>query len=277
MRTDPQPSRRQKRGPEQVAVAAAAPGERVQKVLAGAGLGSRRELEAMILEGRIKVNGDKAVLGQRVSDLDRIQIDGKVVPMSRGVRGGPQDIRLLLYNKPIGEICTRRDPDGRATAFDRLPRLKGRRWVAIGRLDLNTSGLLLFSDDGELANRLMHPSFGFEREYEVRVRGPVSDDVIAKFMTGCVLEDGPARFKRLERMGGEGANRWYRVVVTEGRNRLVRRLWESEGFAVSRLIRTRVGPFTLPVSLRPGTWSYAAPHELARLLKRLGKTPAGLR
>ena len=224
--------------------------ERVQKVLASAGYGSRRELENWIRAGRITINGKPAELGQRLNEGDRVSIDDRPVSLS-GLR---KDIpsRNIIYHKPAGELTTRSDPEGRPTVFDHLPRLREARWISVGRLDINTSGLLLLTTDGELANRLMHPSGALEREYAVRILGEVDPSAIRRMSRGVALEDGMARFKSIRDAGGSGANHWYHVVLTEGRNREVRRIWESQGLRVSRLIRIRFGPVTLPRKLRPG-------------------------
>ncbi|MGG5412644.1 23S rRNA pseudouridine(2605) synthase RluB [Edwardsiella tarda] len=227
--------------------------EKLQKVLARAGHGSRREIEALIKEGRVSVDGKLATLGDRVEVTAnmKIRVDGRVV----SIRESEQEIcRVLAYYKPEGELCTRRDPEGRPTVFDRLPRLRGSRWIAVGRLDINTSGLLLFTTDGELANRLMHPSREVEREYAVRVFGQVDEDKLRQLSRGVQLEDGPASFKSISFQGGEGLNQWYNVTLTEGRNREVRRLWEAVGVQVSRLIRVRYGDLTLPKGLPRGGW-----------------------
>ncbi len=225
--------------------------EKLQKVLARAGLGSRRELETWITEGRVKVNGKVASLGDRVGADDKIMVDGKkLTATSSAATSHP----VLLYNKPLGEICTRNDPEGRPTVFDHLPRLQHARWVAVGRLDINTTGLLLFTTDGELANRLMHPSMRIEREYAVRVMGEVSDDSLKEMMKGIVLEDGPARFENIRYGGGEGINHWYHVVIQEGRNREVRRIWESQGYKVSRLKRVRYGNILIPSFVKAGKY-----------------------
>jgi 23S rRNA pseudouridine2605 synthase len=217
--------------------------ERLQKLLAAAGLGSRREIESWIEAGRVTVAGRVAQLGERATALDEIAVDGKRVELSAGSG------RVLLYHKPVGELVTRNDPQGRATVFSRLP---PGRWVAVGRLDMNSSGLLLFTDDGELANRLMHPRYEVEREYLARVQGPVD---IEKLKVGVTLEDGPAAFDRIDlEKSGEGANRWYRVALREGRNREVRRIFEAVGARVSRLTRVRYGPVELPRDLAPGQW-----------------------
>lgn len=228
-------------------------GEKLQKVLARAGQGSRREIEAMIAANRVSVNGKMATLGDRVvvnANL-KIRIDGHVVNLQQAQK---EVCRVLMYYKPEGELCTRHDPEGRATVFDRLPRLTGSRWIAVGRLDINTSGLLLFTTDGELANRLMHPSREVEREYSVRVFGQVDEAMIARLRKGVQLEDGPANFKAIKPMGGQGMNQWFDVTLMEGRNREVRRLWESQGIQVSRLIRIRYGNIKLMKTLPRGGW-----------------------
>jgi len=228
--------------------------EKLQKVLARAGHGSRREIEAMISAGRVSVDGKLATLGDRVelSSFLKIRIDGHIVPVSESIT---EVCRVLAYYKPEGELCTRSDPEGRPTVFDRLPKLRGARWIAVGRLDVNTCGLLLFTTDGELANRLMHPSREVEREYAVRVFGQVDDEKIKQLSRGVQLEDGPAAFKTLKFTGGEGINQWYNVTLTEGRNREVRRLWEAVGVQVSRLIRVRYGDINLPKGLPRGGWT----------------------
>lgn len=228
--------------------------EKLQKVLARAGHGSRREIETMISAGRVSVDGKIATLGDRV-EVDKsmkIRIDGHIVAITESAL---EVCRVLAYYKPEGELCTRNDPEGRPTVFDRLPRLRGARWVAVGRLDVNTCGLLLFTTDGELANRLMHPSREVEREYAVRVFGQVDDDKIRQLSRGVQLEDGPAAFKTIKFAGGEGINQWYNVTLTEGRNREVRRLWEAVGVQVSRLIRVRYGDIPLPKGLPRGGWT----------------------
>ncbi|TNF36438.1 MAG: 23S rRNA pseudouridine(2605) synthase RluB [Gammaproteobacteria bacterium] len=227
--------------------------EKLQKVLAAAGLGSRREMERWIEEGRITVNGKPATLGDRVSAQDRIAVDGRLLTAEERAT---QSIRVLLYNKPEGEICTRDDPEGRVTVFSKLPKLQNERWVAIGRLDINTSGLLLFTTDGELANKLMHPSQQVEREYSVRVRGDIDDGVLQRLTEGVLLEDGIAKFSAIVPGGGtdDGSNRWFYVTLAEGRNREVRRLWESQGIQVSRLKRVRYGQVTIPPVIRRGQY-----------------------
>lgn len=228
-------------------------GEKLQKVLANAGQGSRREIETIIAEGRVSVDGKIATLGDRVtlhSGL-KIRIDGHLVNLNTAQK---EVCRVLMYYKPEGELCTRHDPEGRATVFDRLPRLTGSRWIAVGRLDINTSGLLLFTTDGELANRLMHPSQEVEREYSVRVFGEVDEAMLNRLRKGVQLEDGPANFKTIKSVGGTGLNQWFDVTLMEGRNREVRRLWESQGIQVSRLIRIRYGNIQLMKTLPRGGW-----------------------
>lgn len=242
--------------------------EKLQKVLARAGFASRREIETWISEGRISVNGKLATLGDRVSDTDVIRVDGHVVSKTRIEHS--HRCRVLLYHKPVGEVTSHSDPDGRPTVFDNLPGLRNGRWIAVGRLDINTSGLLLFTNDGELANRLMHPSYTIEREYAVRVLGEVSRETLQKLLEGVTLEDGIARFTSIVDGGGEGANHWYHVMLNEGRNREVRRLWESQGVTVSRLTRVRYGPLTLPRRIRPGRWEELKREELSLLRQNVG-------
>lgn len=241
--------------------------ERLQKVLAGAGVGSRREVEEWIKAGRITINGHVAALGQKVSGREKILIDGRPVPALRKTRPSP---RVLAYHKPSGEVCTRRDPEGRPTVFDRLPLIQGSRWINVGRLDLATSGLLLLTTDGSLANALMHPSRQIEREYAVRVQGTVSEAVLERIREGIPLDDGVAKFDRVERTGGDGSNQWFSVVVSEGRNRLVRRVWEAVECRVSRLIRVRYGPIELSRSLRPGHHRLLKEKELEALYESAG-------
>jgi 23S rRNA pseudouridine2605 synthase len=255
-----------------VTVTAAPPdGEKLHKVLARAGLGSRRELEHWIEQGRVTVNGKAAAVGDRVGPTAAIRVDGHPVTV---VPAAQRRARVLRYHKPVGEVCTRRDPEGRPTVFERLPSMRGRRWIAVGRLDASTSGLLLFTDDGELAHRLMHPSSEIEREYAVRVYGTVAPDALARLTSGVVLDDGPARFAVLTDAGGEGRNHWYHVIVREGRNRLVRRLWDSQGVEVSRLTRVRYGLIELPRRLRAGRWDELPPAEVAALCAAAGIAPA---
>ncbi len=238
----------------------------MQKVLASAGYGSRRGLEKLIREGRILVDGEPAGLGQKVCGDERIQIDGKTVKLS--ATGHTQ--QLLAYHKPEGEICTRNDPEGRPSVYDHLPVLAQGRWISIGRLDINSSGLLLFTTDGELANRLMHPSRLVDREYAVRVLGHVSEKTLTQLLTGIELEDGTARFSDIQDGGGRGANHWYYVVIQEGRNREVRRMWQSQGIQVSRLVRVRYGTAILDKQLRPGKWEYLDRKQTAALYRTAG-------
>jgi 23S rRNA pseudouridine2605 synthase len=241
--------------------------ERLQKVLAGAGVGSRREIEQWIRAGRITVDGKVAGLGQKVTGREKILVDQRAVPALRRTRPSP---RVLVYHKPPGELCTRSDPQGRPTIFDRLPPLQGGRWINVGRLDISTSGLLLLTTDGELANALMHPSRELEREYAVRVQGTVTEATLTRIRDGVLLQDGKARFDSVEPAGGAGSNRWFRVVVREGRNRLVRRVWEAVECRVSRLIRVRYGPVQLPRSLRQGSHRMLKDKELAALYAAAG-------
>ncbi len=226
--------------------------EKLQKVLARAGKGSRREMETVISAGRVSVDGATAYLGDRVEGNEQIRIDGHIVSIEAQKE---QICRILMYNKPEGEMCTRKDPEGRPTVFDRLPPLEGGRWIAVGRLDINTSGMLLFTTDGELANRLMHPSHKVEREYAVRVFGEVNEAMRQTLLHGVKLEDGPAKFEKISYRGGEGRNHWFHVVLSEGRNREVRRLWESQDVQVSRLIRVRYGDLELQRQLPTGGWT----------------------
>lgn len=226
--------------------------EKLQKVLARAGIGSRRKIETWIAAGNVSVNSRVASLGTRVRGDETIHVDGKLV----SIQAQTTKTKIVLYYKPEGEICSRADPGGRITVFDRLPRLKQGRWIMIGRLDINTSGLLLFSNNGELAHRLMHPSYGIEREYAVRVKGNVDQAILRRLSKGVQLEDGIARFNKIKAVGGAGANHWYQVIIKEGRNREVRRLWESQNLIVSRLIRTRFANISLPCDLRRGQLTY---------------------
>ncbi|WP_108946271.1 23S rRNA pseudouridine(2605) synthase RluB [Shewanella halifaxensis] len=241
--------------------------EKLQKVLARAGHGSRREMEAWIAAGRVSVDGEIASLGDRVETDAKIRIDGRAVSIR-----SEEDVvcRVIAYHKPEGEICSRKDPEGRPTVFDRLPKTRDSRWVAVGRLDINTSGLLLFTSDGELANRLMHPSNEVEREYAVRTFGEVTDACIQRLRMGVTLEDGPAHFDKVKAAGGEGMNKWWHVSLAEGRNREVRRLWESQEVQVSRLIRIRYGMIELPKSLPRGGWVELPIEEVNYLRKTAG-------
>lgn len=243
--------------------------QKLQKVLADAGLGSRREIEDWILAGRVSVNGKPAHQGQRVTAQDRINVNGKPVYLKRTTRAA----RVLVYHKPEGEIVSRADPEGRPSVFDKLPSLKGGRWIAIGRLDFNTSGLLLLTDNGDLANKLMHPRSAIEREYAVRLLGQLSEEQAEELMDGVMLEDGLARFGKLEDKGGEGANHWYQVTLSEGRNREVRRMFELMDLTVSRLMRVRYGPINLPRDLHRGAWAELPAQDVAALNNAAAKTP----
>jgi 23S rRNA pseudouridine2605 synthase len=225
--------------------------ERLQKIMASAGLGSRRALERQISNGEIRINGSVAKLGQTVATGDRINHDGK----EWKVTGSSVTQRSLIYNKPTGEVTTRSDPQGRRTVFESLPRIEGARWIAVGRLDINTSGLLLMTTDGELAHAMMHPSNKVDREYACRIFGDVDEDKLARLIKGVMLDDGPARFSDIQSAGGEEGNRWFHVTLLEGRNREVRRLWASQDLIVSRLKRVRYGAVFLPKRLRMGDWS----------------------
>ena len=240
--------------------------ERIQKLLALAGVASRREVERWIGEGRVSVNGVTAKLGDRASRYDDVRVDGRQIKLEDAGRSR----RVLAYNKPVGEVCTLKDPEGRPTVFDHLPKTKGERWVNIGRLDINTSGLLLFTTDGELANKLMHPSSGVDREYAVRVRGDVDEAMIERLKEGVMLDDGVARFTDVKFFDGEGQNKWYHVVLMEGKNREVRRLWESQGIAVSRLKRVRYGCIFMPSNVPVGTWVELGQREVNDLADLVG-------
>lgn len=245
--------------------------EKLQKVLARAGIGSRRELERWIADGRIRVDGQKATLGDRVEPGARIDVDGR--PVKTTSLEAP-DRRVIAYHKPTGEVVTRADPEGRRTVFTRLPRVKGARWIAIGRLDINTAGLLLLTTDGELANRLMHPSYEIAREYAVRVYGRVDDATRQRLTQGVDLEDGRAAFDALVSIDiDRAANEWYRVRLREGRNRLVRRLWESQDLQVSRLMRVQYGPIEMPSGLREGQFDELDASQMNMLLEAVGLKP----
>lgn len=237
--------------------------EKIQKVLANAGVGSRRQVESWIQEGRITVNGKPATIGERMTHHDKVCVDGREIKL---VKSKNQKSRVLLYHKPEGEICSRSDPEGRPTIFEHLPMIRNSRWICVGRLDFNTSGLLLITNDGELANQLMHPSSEIEREYAVRVRGIVTLEVLQKLKKGIQLEDGVARFEEITDAGGSGANHWFHVIVREGRNRLVRRLWEAAGYTVSRLMRVRFGTVHLPPGLRRGKHVELTEEEINELM-----------
>ena len=237
-------------------------------MLAGAGLGSRREMEQWITAGRVRVNGELAGVGTRVGAGDRLEVDGRPVRLRRDTAA-----RVLLYHKPTGEIVSRDDPEGRPAVFDKLPRLRGAKWIAVGRLDFNTSGLLIFTTSGELANRLMHPRHRIEREYAVRLLGELSEEQMQALRTGVQLEDGPAHLDSIEDAGGQGSNHWYNVVLSEGRNREVRRLFEALRLTVSRLMRVRFGPIALPSHLKRGQTLELDQAEIARLLAALELQP----
>lgn len=239
---------------------------KLHKVLAQAGMGSRLEMEQLILEGRISVNNEPAHVGQRIQHGDQIKVNGKPIRY----RIDPPPPRVIAYHKPVGEVVTHDDPQNRPTVFRKLPRLVQGKWQSVGRLDLNTEGLLLFSSSGDLANQLMHPRFGLEREYAVRVLGALSNEEKTRLLDGVQLEDGMASFGSIEDGGGEGANCWYRVTISEGRNREVRRMLESVGHAVSRLIRIRYGAMLLPKGLKRGAWMELDERDIQALLKAVG-------
>lgn len=244
--------------------------EKLQKALARLGLGSRRTMEDVIAAGRVSVNGQIATLGDRVTVGDEIRIDGRLL---RYTAEEEKRRRVIVYHKPEGEVCSAQDPEGRTTVFEQLPKLSHDRWVMVGRLDINSSGLLLFTNDGELAHRLMHPSNEIEREYAVRVLGEVTPEIINTLKQGVVLEDGPAKFETLRELGGDGANKWYQVMLKEGKNREVRRLFESQELKVSRLLRTRYGSVILPRELRMGRWAELDKHDIQHLIELVNLKP----
>lgn len=235
---------------------------KLQKLLAQKGLGSRREMEVLIASGAVSINGKTAVVGDRVGAQDLVRIGKRVIRLNLE-ESLP---KVLLYHKPEGEIVSRDDPEGRPSVFDKLPHLRSSKWIAIGRLDFNTSGLLIFTTDGTLANRLMHPSFEVEREYAVRVLGELTPEQITQLTTGVMLADGQAAFSYLAEQGGEGINHWYRVILKEGKNREVRRMFEAVGLTVSRLMRVRFGPINLPPRIKRGQWLELDEKEIRRLL-----------
>ncbi len=239
--------------------------DRIQKFLANQGVASRRQIEKMVSEGRIQVNGKVAQLGDKVEGKERFSLDGKAIR----INARQYKPKLLMYHKPIGEVSTRSDPQGRKTVFSNLPHLQQGRWIGVGRLDINTSGILLFTDHGELANRLMHPSFQIEREYAVRVRGEVTPDTLTQLKEGIELEDGMAKFDHIVDIGGEGTNHWYHVILREGKNREVRRLWEAVDCEVSRLQRVRYDQFSLPKWLRPKKSRFFEDETIKRVFQRL--------
>jgi 23S rRNA pseudouridine2605 synthase len=239
--------------------------ERIQKLLAHQGVASRRQVDLMLQQGRITVDGKPAKPGDQISGREKIALDGKLIRIATH-ESRP---RLMMYHKPVGQVCTRSDPEGRPDVFQNLPNLERGRWVSIGRLDINTSGLILFTDQGELANRLMHPSYEIEREYAVRVHGAVSTDMLQQLSSGVELEDGLAKFDQIIDGGGEGTNHWYHVVLKEGKNREVRRLWESVGVEVSRLTRVRYDNFNLPKWLKPGKYRLFEDEVVKRLYQKL--------
>ena len=238
--------------------------ERLQKLLSKAGLGSRRMIEERVLRGEIEIDGRPASIGDTLGDGQTVRLDGREFIVRAVTHEGP---RVLCYNKPEGEVTTTVDPEGRPTVFDRLPKLKGARWIVVGRLDLNTAGLLLFTTDGELANRLMHPSREIEREYLCRVHGDVEESALQQLLQGVELDDGPAKFEEIEALGGEGSNKWFKAVIREGRQREVRRLWEAVGAEVSRLKRVRYGVIELGKDLKRGWYRELEAEEIAGLLE----------
>jgi 23S rRNA pseudouridine2605 synthase len=239
---------------------------KLHKVLADAGMGSRRDMEELIIAGRVSVNGEPAHIGQRIMPTDQVRINGK--PVKRKLQNKPP--RVLLYHKPTGEIVSHADPEGRPSVFDKLPPMKTAKWLAVGRLDFNTEGLLMLTTSGDLANRFMHPRYSVEREYAVRVVGELAEGMRQKLLHGVELEDGPANFLRIRDGGGEGTNHWYHVALAEGRNREVRRMFEAAGLMVSRLIRTRHGPISLPRGLKRGRWEELEDNQVRSLMASVG-------
>jgi len=247
-------------------------GEKLQKVLAQAGFGSRRTMEEWIATGRVSVNGEPATLGMRVVEGDLVKADRRTIRVGERAH----TVRVLIYHKPEGEIVSRDDPKKRASVFDKLPKLRNQKWIAVGRLDFNTSGLLIFTTSGELANRLMHPRFEVEREYAVRVQGTMTEAQMTQALKqGIELEDGPVKFEKLEDQGGEGFNHWYRVMLKEGRNRVVRRTFDALGLPVSRLMRIRFGIINLPPRLKRGMTSELNESEVLQVMEWAGITTDG--
>jgi 23S rRNA pseudouridine2605 synthase len=265
-----QPPRPRPKRDEQRKSGPTGPTEKLHKVLARAGLGSRLAMEQLIAGGHLTVNGKSASIGLRVGPQDTVRLDGKVLKL----KFADETPRILLYHKPEGEIVSHDDPQARPTVFDKLPKLKGAKWTVVGRLDLNSCGLMVFSTSGDLANRLAHPRFEIEREYAVRVMGELTPEQKEQLLQGVELEDGPAKFASIEERGGEGANRWYNVVLSEGRNREVRRMFETLGLMVSRLMRVRYGMISLPPRLKRGQWLEMEPKQVAQVLNWLGFKPA---
>tara|TARA_Y100000768_G_scaffold363046_1_gene322348 strand:- start:1467 stop:2204 length:738 start_codon:yes stop_codon:yes gene_type:complete len=235
---------------------------RIHKILADHGIGSRRGIESLIKQRKVKVNGELATLGQLVSEHDIFEVEGRTVRLSKK---DPSKKRILMYNKKVGEISSRNDPDHKKTIFDSLPKLKSGRWVSVGRLDINTSGLILFTNDGSLANQLMHPSSNIEREYIARVHGQVTDQILNNLMKGVKLEDGFAKFTDVQGGRKGNTNQWFAMVIMEGRTREVRRLWESQGLEISRLKRVRYGNLFLPASLKQGAFKELSKSEISSL------------
>ena len=239
--------------------------ERIQKILANEGIVSRRQAENLIREGRIKVNGQEVILGMSISRHDLIEIDGKTVEISEGAN----PLRVLMYNKKVGEISSTKDPEDRPSVFLALPKISKGKWISVGRLDINTSGLMLFTNNGELANKLMHPSSKIEREYVARIRGQVEPDHIRRLLEGVKLEDGKASFSDLQPGRKGNSNQWFAMVIMEGRTREVRRMWESQGFAVSRLKRVRIGGLFLPANLKQGNYKELSEKEIKSIEPQL--------
>jgi len=235
---------------------------RIHKILADHGIGSRRGIESLIKQRKVKVNGELATLGQLVSEHDTFEVEGRTVRLSKK---DPSKKRILMYNKKVGEISSRNDPDHKKTIFDSLPKLKSGRWVSVGRLDINTSGLILFTNDGSLANQLMHPSSNIEREYIARVHGQVTDQILNNLMKGVKLDDGFAKFTDVQGGRKGNTNQWFAMVIMEGRTREVRRLWESQGLEISRLKRVRYGSLFLPASLKQGAFKELSKSEISAL------------